>query len=150
MICDIYGDVVDNNFFSWHVLLSSHFMHFFVTDLQWIQQKCEGAWFSRCLSKLYKDFHKYNSVQRVTGLPLDKNWRDGLVRSVTCSSEGVVHQILALASSLFLSVSVVVSGTNHAGGGDLLSMGIAPECMSIWRSSKLYGHWSVFNKNWYF
>jgi len=42
---------------------------------------------------------------------------------LTCSSE---HQILDLASSLFLRVSVVVSGVNHAGGGGLLSSGIAP------------------------
>jgi len=41
---------------------------------------------------------------------------------LTCSSE---HQILDLAS-LFLRVSVVVSGVNHAGGGGLLSSGIAP------------------------
>lgn len=41
--------------------------------------------------------------------------------------KAVVHQILALVLLLlFLSVSVVVSGANHAGGGGLLSTGIAP------------------------
>lgn len=40
--------------------------------------------------------------------------------------KAVVHQILALVSLLFLSVSVVVSGANHASGGGVLSTGITP------------------------